>query len=59
MTDPLLPLDKIIAGELRIVTAGIDLLDRALQDQGQSPTSINWRPPVDDSVTESHWPPSP
>ncbi|NNC65010.1 MAG: DUF1116 domain-containing protein [Gammaproteobacteria bacterium] len=40
----------VITGELRIATAGIDLIAEALIDQSTIPTIARWRPPSDPSL---------
>ncbi len=42
---------NLISDELRIATAGIDLIDEALIDQSSIPALTQWRPPSDPSLT--------
>ena len=42
--------NDLISSELRIATAGINLLDDSLIDQSSSPATTQWRPPPDPSL---------
>jgi hypothetical protein len=46
------PLASLLLQQPRIVTAGVELFDAALRDQGVDVTTVDWRPPIDDTADE-------
>jgi hypothetical protein len=40
--------DGLLAGPPRVVTAGVELFERTLRDQGVEVLPVDWRPPVED-----------
>jgi hypothetical protein len=46
------PLGALLLQQPRLVTAGVELFDASLRDQGVDVTTVDWRPPVDDTATE-------
>jgi hypothetical protein len=46
------PLGALLLQQPRLVTAGVELFDASLRDQGVEVTTVDWRPPVDDTATE-------
>jgi hypothetical protein len=46
------PLGALLLGPPRVVTAGVELFDRSLRDQGVEVATVDWRPPVDDTGAE-------
>jgi hypothetical protein len=47
VTTPTSSLASLLDGPPRIVTAGVELFETALRDQGLAPIAVDWRPPVD------------
>jgi hypothetical protein len=41
------PLAELLAGPPQVVTAGVELFETALRDQGVDLIAVDWRPPVD------------
>ncbi|MFA9444966.1 DUF1116 domain-containing protein [Egicoccus sp. AB-alg6-2] len=46
------PLAGLLAGQPRIVTAGVELFDTTLRAQGVDPVVVDWRPPAGDVAAE-------
>jgi hypothetical protein len=46
------PLGALLLQQPRLVTAGVELFDASLRDQGVEVTTVDWRPPVDDTADE-------
>jgi hypothetical protein len=44
------PLGSLLLQEPRVVTAGVELFDTALRDQGVEVTTVDWRPPASDDT---------
>jgi hypothetical protein len=46
------PLGALLHQPPKLVTAGVELFDTSLRDQGVDVTTVDWRPPVDDVAGE-------
>jgi hypothetical protein len=52
VSDPTSPLQGLLAAPPRVVTAGVELFETTLLDQGVDLVAVDWRPPTDGRAAE-------